>query len=154
MSKIDKQFELRSWPSGLPLHNQQVEVLVPYDAKSGTVYLNACGADVDEVAVALTAIDIVGLARVDIRTVVATLDFSDEAALQSNLFPVWVPVHVETGKVHLGGVGSNATEAEANLSFWDIHEDDYRFVTAMMRMPAPTLEFDADENFLPRPSGM
>ncbi len=151
MSKIVPQFRIKKWPDNLPLESLQVEVLVPYDAKKGTVYLNACGADLDEVAVALTAIDIVGLARFDIRTVVASLDFSDEAALQSNLFPVWVPVHVETGKVHLGGVGSNATEAEANLSFWDIHEDDYRFVTAMMRMPAPTLEYDSEEILLPSP---
>jgi hypothetical protein len=151
MSELIPQFHFKKWPADLPLESMQVEVLVPYDAKTGTVYLNACGADVDEVAVALTAIEIVGLARFQIRTVVATLDFSDEAALLSSLFPVWVPVHVETGKVHLGGVGSNATEAEANLSFWDVHEDEYRFVAAMMRMPAPTLEFDADENLLPSP---
>ena len=151
MSKIVPQFRIKEWPENLPLESMQVEVLVPYDAKTGAVYLNACGADVDEVAVALTAIEIVGLARFQIRTLVATLDFSEEAAIQSSLFPVWVPVHIGTGKVHLGGVGSNATEAEANLSFWDINEDEYRFVTGMMRMPAPTLELDDEENLLPSP---
>jgi hypothetical protein len=149
MSKIVPQFRLKKWPADLPLECLQVEVLVPYDAKTGAVYLNACGADVDEVAVALTAIEIVGEARFQIRTVAATLDFSDEAAILSSLFPVWVPVNVGTGKVHLGGVGSNETEADANLSFWNVDADDYRIVTAMMRMPAPSLEYDEEENLLP-----
>lgn len=151
MSKIVPQLHLRNWPADLPLESIQVEVLVPYDAKTGAVYLNACGADEDEVASALTAIEIVGEARFQIRTVVSTLDFSDAAALQSNLFPVHVPVHIETGKVLLGGIGSNAVEADANLSFSNVDADDYRIVTAMMRMPAPTLEYDADESLLPSP---
>ena len=88
--------------------------------------------------------------RPHMKSVVATLEFSDSAALQCSLFPVHVPVHVETGKVYLGGIGSNVVEADANLSFSNADPDDYRIVTAMMRMPA-SLECDADESLLPSP---
>jgi len=151
MSKIVSQFNLRSWPADLPLESMLVEVLVPYDAKSGKVYLNACGADENEVALALGAIEMPDDQRPQMKSIVATLDFSDAAALQSSLFPVHVPVHIKTGKVFLGGIGSNAVEADANLAFANVDVDDYRIVTAMMRMPAPSLEYDEDENLLPSP---
>lgn len=151
MSKIVPQFKLRNWPADLPLESLSVEVLVPYDAKTGKVYLNACGADEHEIASALDAIEMPDEQRPHMKSVVATLDFSDSAALQSSLFPVHVPVHVETGKVFLGGIGSNAVEADANLSFSNADADDYLIVTAMMRMPAPSLEYDADESLLPSP---
>jgi len=150
MSKIVPQFERRSWPANLPLESLAIEVLVPYDAKTGKVYLNACGADDREVSSALDAIEMPDEQRPNMRSIVATLDFSDSAAME-NLFPVHVPVHVGTGKVLLGGIGSNPVEADANLSFSNANSDDYRIVTAMMRMPAPSLEYDAPESLLPSP---
>lgn len=151
MSKIVPQFKLRSWPADLPLQSLSVEVLVPYDVKTGKVYLNACGADEHEIASALDAIEMPDEQRPRMKTVVATLDFSDEAAISSSLFPVHVPVHIEKGQVHLGGIGSNATEADANLSFSNAETEDYRVVTAMMRMPPPALDYDYDDNLLPSP---
>jgi hypothetical protein len=151
MSKIVPQSNLRSWPAGLPLENMSVEVLVPYDARTGKVYLNACGADENEIASALAAIEMPDDQRPQMKSIIATLDFSDSAALQSSLFPVHVPVHIETGKVFLGGIGSNAVEADANLSFANVDVDDYRIVTAMMRMPTLTIDQDIEANLLPFP---
>lgn len=154
MSKIVPQSEVRSWPSNLSLESHSVEVLVPYDAKTGRVYLNACGADDREVSLALDSIEMPDEQRTHMKVVVATLDFSDSAALQSSLFPVHVPVHVDTGKVHLGGIGSNVVEADANLRFSNADPEQYRIVTAMMRMPAPSLEHDNETDLLPSPPGI
>lgn len=150
MSKIVPQFKIREWPSDLPLAHMSCDVLVPYDALKGGVFLNACGTTETEVFHALDAIEMDDEVRSSVKVVSATLDFSDEAALQSNLFPVVVPVHHLTGEVHYGGIGCNPTESEANLDYVSEDVTDYRFVGAMMRMPDPSLECDAGP-LLPSP---
>ncbi len=135
MSKIVSQPVIRPWPKGVPFRSERYEVVIPYDAGVGHVFLNAIGASEEEALAGLRAIELDDEVANRIETIQATLDFSDAAALRSDLFPVCVPVHRGTGEIFAAGIGSSTTEAEVNLDFWSKDQDDYTLVSASLVMP-------------------
>lgn len=150
MRKIDNQIVTQLNPVSVH-HPEQVTVLVPYDSNTGTVYLNACGQDESEACHALSAIDLNEDEWEAVRLVEAKIDFSEDAKLLSNLFPVAVPINTHTGKPLLLGIGHNLREAEANLAFANGDEEAHHFIWGMMQMPAPSLNPGSPLRQLPVP---
>jgi hypothetical protein len=120
--------------------SQPIEVVIPYDRETGRVYLNAIGANVHEAMEALRAISLDEDAHDRIDTINASLEFSEAALQQADLFPVHVPFDRETGAIFIAGIGSNYTEALVNLDFWNQDQGNFAILRASLVMPQMILK--------------
>lgn len=118
-----------------------MKISVPFDRRTGDVYLNAIGSNEDEAlkpfvdgcfeGIRLDDLEFIGCVEAELIT---GCDIPDD------LFPVSLPFSKETGKPELTAIGSNADEARVNLGYIGLDEEDYLFEAAGIRMPPLQIE--------------
>lgn len=118
-----------------------MKISVPFDRRTGDVYLNAIGSNEDEAlkpfvdgcfeGIRLDDLEFIGCVEAELITGCDILD---------HLFPVSLPFSKETGEPELTAIGSNADEARVNLGYIGYDEKDYVFEAAGIRMPPLQIE--------------
>lgn len=118
-----------------------MKIFVPFDRRTGDVYLNAIGSTEDKAlkpfvdgcfeSIRHDELDFIGCVEAELIT---------GRYIPSDLFPVSLPFSKETGKPELSGIGSNADEARVNLSYVGLDEEVYLFETVAIRMPPLQIE--------------
>jgi len=118
-----------------------MKICVPFDRRTGEVYLNAIGSNEDEAmkpfvdgcfeSIRLDDLDFIGCVEAELIT---------GCDIHEGLFPVSLPCSKETGKPELSAIGSNADEARVNLGYVGLDEEDYLFEAAGIRMPLLQIE--------------
>lgn len=118
-----------------------MKIFVPFDRRTGDVYLNAIGSNEDEAMKPFIdgCFESIRHDELDyIDCVEAELIIGRD--IPSDLFPVSLPFLKETGEPELSSIGSNADEARVNLSYVGLDEGDYLFEAAAIRMPSLQIE--------------